>query len=293
MVKIIIFLLILLASRPFLSYAQDFNNDQNPAEIKYHIIKKGETLYKIANSFDLGFDEILQANPEISDPQIIYAEEKIILPTTHLTPDVKASGIAINLAEMRLYFFSNQEIISFPISIGSDKKTPTGKTKIIAKRENPSWIPPKSIREENPNLPEIVPPGPDNPLGNYALYLDASKNFKWQNIMIHGTNAPWTIGSRVSHGCIRLYPQDIEKLFNIIEIDTPVTITNQPIKVAELAGRIYMEVHLQEAPDIVSEDIGVKKLICKKIKNCETKINWDKVDEVVLDNLGIPIDVSY
>lgn len=279
------------------SYAQDENGDgydENPViTIDFHVIKKGETIYKLAQLFDLGFDEILQANPNITDPKLIQVGEKIILPTAHLIPDVKREGIAINLAELRLYFFvSENDVISFPISIGTDEKTPVGKTKIAEKRKNPSWIPPPSIREENPKLPEIVPPGPDNPLGEYALYLDSSRHYKWHNIAIHGTNAPWTIGSRVSHGCIRLYPKDIKILFQNIEIGTSVEIVNQPIKVLEIGNKIYLEVHLKEAPELVLESMGIKKLICKKIQNCELKISWRKVDEVVMQNTGVPMEIG-
>ena len=292
MIKRVIHILQLLLVLPFFVSSSHAQNSADSALAEYYFVKKGETLYDIASLFDLGFDELLHANPSITNPHLIYANKKIILPLTHLIPDVEPQGIAINLAELRLYLFTDDDVESFPISIGADEKTPTGKTKIIAKRENPSWTPPNSIREENPRLPEIVLPGPDNPLGNYALYLDASHDSKWQGIMVHGTNVPRSIGSKVSHGCIRLYPQDIEKLFNAIEISAPIIITNQPLKVSEIDDKIYLEVHLKEAPDVVFEDIGVSKLICQKIKNCEEKIDWQKVDDTVIENLGIPVEIT-
>ncbi len=263
--------------------------------VLHYSVQRGDSLYKIAQKFDLGFDEILYANPDLPASKILYLNQTLILPKTHLLPDAEKKGIVINLAETRLYFFTDDEIAidTFPVSIGADEKTPTGKTSVISKRENPTWTPPKSIREENPDLPEVVPAGPDNPLGQFALKLDGSKNAKWQNIMIHGTNAPTSIGSRVSHGCIRLYPWDIEKLFNLVEIGTKVTIVNQPIKANMINNKVYLEVHLKEAVDAVFEDLGVKKIICKIDKNCENEIDWQKVDEVVLQNNGIPTKVSF
>lgn len=270
--------------------------ENESAETRYYLytVKKGDTLYKIANHFDLGQDEILQSNPdEIIDSKKIHVGQKLILPTSHLLPNVEYDGIVINLAEPRLYFFLNDVInVSFPISIGADEKTPLGKTKIIEKREKPIWIPPASILQENPSLPKIVLPGPNNPLGNYALYLDDSKNFKWHNIMIHGTNVPSSIGARVSHGCIRLYPQDIEILFYNTTINTPVNIVNQPIKINEIEGKVYMEVHIREAPYLLPEKIDATKTICDKIPDCDKKISWQKVDEAIAQNLGIPVKIS-
>lgn len=291
MFKYLLFLLILF---PWVSSASEQENENSFEPIIYEV-QQGETFYGIVQRFDLGIDELLLANPEIinAKSKFIYAGRKIILPIIHLLPDVKREGIVINLAELRLYFFvDGEEMLSFPISIGKDEITPVGKTKVIAKRQNPSWIPPASILEEDPKLPKIILPGPSNPLGKFALYLDASKHYKWQGIMIHGTNAPKSIGSRVSHGCIRLYPQDIERLFNEVEIGTAVAFVNQPIKVDEMDDKIYVEAHFKETPDLVWENMGVRKLVCKKVKNCEMKVDWQKVDEVVVQNLGIPVMVN-
>lgn len=279
---------------PLFSQAQDAEN-KNSVEPLNYTVQKGETIYGLAQKFDLGVDELLLANPEIinAKSRFIYAGKTIILPINHLMPDEEHKGIVINLAELRIYFFvDGEKPVSFPISIGKDEATPLGNTKIAYKRKNPSWTPPSSIREEDLSLPKVVPPGPNNPLGDYALYLDASRDYKFQGIMIHGTNAPRSIGSRVSHGCIRLYPKNIEKLFNQVEIGTSVKFVNQPIKVDEIDGKIYLEVHLREAPDLVWENLGVKKLICKKIDNCETRVDWQKVDDAVVQNLGIPVVVN-
>lgn len=151
---------IILIFIPLFSHAQDVEDEEPFAPTNY-IVPKGDTLYSIAQEFDLGVDELLLTNPNIinSRSKFVYAGRKIILPTTHLLPDVKPEGIVINLAELRIYFFvDGEESVSFTISIGKDEVTPIGKTKIIAKHENPSWIPPASIREEDPELLKLFCP---------------------------------------------------------------------------------------------------------------------------------------
>lgn len=261
-------------------------------KVETYTIKKGETFHRIAVNFNLGVDEILRANPQITDQNKIYFGKKIILPTAHLIPNVKRIGIVINLAEPRLYFFQGEEVVTYPVSIGAEEKTPTGLTKIISKKENPFWIPPQSIREENPDLPQIVEPGPENPLGNHALYLDGSRSAKFGRIVIHGTNTPWTIGSKVSHGCIRMYPQDVATLFETAEIGTRVFLINQPVKVREHEEKVYLESHLKEVPELPIKDGDYGKLICKRIADCDDKVDWEKVDEALTQNLGIPVDVT-
>jgi L,D-transpeptidase ErfK/SrfK len=268
---------------PFGLRAMEYRNDET-MNIVTHTVKRGDTLYDLAYNFDLSLSEILQANPEISDLNLIHVGQKIILPTSHLIPLGSEEGITINLAEPRLYFIGD-EIETFPVGIGKDQKTPTGKTKISLKRKNPIWIPPASIREENPELPEFIAAGPDNPLGDYALNLDATKNRKWNRIVIHGTNAPRSIGLNASHGCIRLYPQDIKVLFELVKIGTPVKIINQPIKAKEIEGKIYLEVHK-------SGIANSKTIICDQITDCDKKIDWQKAEIVLQQNLGIPIEIG-
>ena len=152
---------------------------------------------------------MVAANPGI-DPWVPGEGTEINLPTVHLMPDLADAdpeGIVVNLAEMRLYFFEKPGGVpqSFPIGIGRDGlNTPTGTTEVVAKRKNPTWRPTKRMRDEDPELPEVVPPGEDNPLGTRALYLG------WPQYLIHGTNKPHGVGRRVSSGCVRLYPEDVE-----------------------------------------------------------------------------------
>lgn len=213
--------------------------DDRIGRFEYYRIKGEENLLEVARLHGLGYIELLAANPGI-DPWLPKSGRMLVLPKAHLLPDAPRRGIVINLAEMRLYFFreGGSPVLTFPAGIGrSGRETPTGVTRVIAKRENPTWIPPASIRAERPELPAAVPPGPSNPLGLYALDLG------WRSYTIHGTNNPYGIGRRVSSGCIRLYPEDIEQLFELVPVGTPVTIVYQPVKLGWSGGELYLEVH--------------------------------------------------
>lgn len=249
-------------------------------------IQRGDNLFNIARSNNLSILELLLANPQIIDPQSIYYDKNIILPLAHILPNVLQKDIVINLAEARLYYFiPGGDIFSVPIAIGAEGSgTPTGKTQVIRKRKDPHWIPPDRIREKEPNLPKVVPAGPDNPLGKYALDLS------WTRFVIHGTNNPLSIGNKESHGCIRLYPEAIEALFNLVEVGTKVRIVDQPIKIGWVGNKIYIESHLSEDK---TEDLdSVKNIICSKVKNCDAKIDWQKVRDTIGENSGMPAEVG-
>lgn len=230
MFRIVIFLGLLWAAP---AWAEDVIG-----QVQFYTIQKGDVFVDIARRFDLGYNEIRAANATV-DPWIPPVASKINLPLAHILPDAPRRGIVINLAEQRLYYFlANGEIRSFPIGVVKEGWTmPRDSGRIVGKRKNPTWIPPASIRAEHPELPESIAPGPNNPLGDYAL--DTS----WTAIRIHGTNKPMGVGRRVTHGCIRLYPEDIAWLFNEIKIGAPVTIVNQPIKAGWRNGALYLQVH--------------------------------------------------
>ncbi len=224
-----------------------------PHKVTYATAKQEDTLLDIAREYDIGQNEIILANPTV-DRWLPGAGTRVRIPTSRLLPDAPHEGLVLNLPEFRLYYFrkatKNQPAIvtTHPISIGRvDWRTPLGKTQISAKTENPVWIPPQSIKEEHAAegdiLPDVYPAGPDNPLGLFALRLALP------GYLIHSTNKPYGVGMRVSHGCIRMYPEDIEKLFPEIKVGTPVYIVNQPIKVGWSDDTLYIEVH----PDLEDE----------------------------------------
>lgn len=206
-----------------------------------------ETLLDIARRFDVGQQEILMANPSV-DRWLPADGAEVILPTVYVLPRAERRGLVLNVPEMRLYYYpprirGRPDVVhTFPVSIGRmDWATPLAHTQIVEKTENPSWRPPDSIAAEHASdgdtLPEVVPPGPENPLGRFAFRLGLP------GYLIHSTNKPYGVGMRVTHGCVRMYPEDIELLYPLVSVGTPVAIVNQPIKVGWLGNRLYVEIH--------------------------------------------------
>lgn len=206
-----------------------------------------ETLLDIARRHGLGYEDVVRANPAV-DAWLPGEGTEILLPTRFVLPQVPRRGIVLNLAEYRMYYFpearpgSRALVMTWPISIGRmDWATPLGMTRITAKAKNPSWYPPESVRAEHladgDPLPRVVPPGPKNPLGDYAMRLDIP------GYLIHGTNRPAGVGMRVTHGCIRMFPEDIEFLFDQVGINTPVRIINEPVKIGWDGDELVLEVH--------------------------------------------------
>jgi len=214
-----------------------------------HITKaqQDDTLLDIARRFDIGQDEIVLANRDV-DRWLPRADTQVVIPSRYILPRAERNGIVLNVPEMRLYYFppavaGQQALVqTFPVSIGRmDWETPVGLTKVSSKTRNPSWTPPESIREEaearGEPLPATIPPGPNNPLGNYALRLARP------GYLIHSTNKPFGVGMRVTHGCVRMYPEDIEKFFPEVPVGTPVQIVDQPVKIGWLFETLFIEVH--------------------------------------------------
>ncbi|MEI8634980.1 L,D-transpeptidase family protein [Vibrio sp. PP-XX7] len=215
-------------------------------EMDYHQIKKGETIARIADEYDVGFLAVMEANPGI-DPFLPHEGTVVTIPTQTILPDVPWEGIVVNLAELRLYFFAPEQrkVYIFPVGIGRiGRDTPEMETTISQKRPNPTWTPPQSIRNEYKNrgieLPAVVPAGENNPLGKFALRLAYGAG----DYLIHGTNKNFGIGLRVSSGCIRMNPQDIDWLFHQVRVGEKVRVIDEAVKVSLEPDRtVFIEVH--------------------------------------------------
>jgi L,D-transpeptidase ErfK/SrfK len=240
--------------------------------------EQDETLLDVAHRFLLGQTEIVRLNPNV-DRWLVKKDVMVRLPNKRILPDTPHDGITLNLPEFRMYYYprdqeqgSPQLVMSYAHGVGrQDWKTPLGKTSVVRKVKDPSWRPPASIRKEHAAdgdiLPAVVPPGPHNPLGAYAL------NLAIRGYLIHGTdiNKIFGIGMQVTHGCIRMYPEDIEELYNSVKVGTPVYIVKQPIKVGWLNNILYIEAH----PDLEGEEMrqdrrfAIALALIKKANNQE------------------------
>ncbi len=217
-----------------------------------------DTLSDFAREYGLGYDELLEANPGVN-PWLPGVNTPILLPTQYVLPDVPHEGIVLNIASKRLFYFpemgegQDQIVFTYPIGIGRvGWETPLGSTVVVSKAVNPSWWVPASVRREhaeigNP-LPRVVPPGPENPLGSRVLKLEMP------GYLIHGTNQPYGVGMRVSHGCVRLYPENIEFLYELVMVGEPVMIINEPYLLGQQDGEWYFESHKPLEDDLIDVD---------------------------------------
>ncbi len=258
-----------------------------------------ETLLDIARRYDLGQEQILRANPKV-DRWLPQPRAEVVLPSSYLLPRTPREGIVLNLPEMRLYYYGRKDdsgkplVVTHPVSVGRmDWTTPLGEARISRKAKDPAWYPPASIREEanarGEPLPEVVPAGPDNPLGRYAMYLNRS------GYLIHSTNKPYGVGMRVTHGCIRMYPEDIERLFPEVPVGTKVRIINQPIKIGWFADMLYLEVHPpleEEAQDLASRLDAALDLVDAELREAPVQVSGRAIRQAVTEQKGIPVLIS-
>lgn len=262
--------------------------------IGVHFVSPGETLLDIARDNNLGILEVMAANPGV-DPWIPEDGRLILLSHARILPDAPERDIVINLAERRLYFFGDgtAEVRSWPIGVGRlGFTTPLGETSIVKKTIDPIWHPTEETRAEDPDLPAAVPPGPENPMGKFALYLG------WPQYAVHGTNRPWGIGRRVSRGCIRLYPEDIEALFAMAEVGMKVRVVDQVAKLAWHNDRLYLEVHpsraqldaLEETGRFETEPVeGLTELLLEAAGDRAERLNLAAATRAERERRGVPV----
>jgi L,D-transpeptidase ErfK/SrfK len=269
------------------SASEAFNYSQNNnviGALKTYTIKGEESLIEIARKFGIGYNEIVEANPKL-DPFVPGKGKIVQISTQWILPDMSSyDGIVINLSEMRLYYFTKDKVMTYAIGIGDQgKDTPVGSFKIVDKLVHPQWVVPASIRKERPELPGVVPPGPDNPLGSHAMRLSRP------SILIHGTNKPYAVGRKASHGCIRMYPEDIPNLFQVVPNQTKVTIIRQPVKAGIADGKVYLEAHKDSSLKINYFNEALRIL---KEKNLYANIDRTKLLMVLKEKKGIPVVIS-
>jgi L,D-transpeptidase ErfK/SrfK len=258
--------------------------------------KDEDTMLDLARQFDDGYVDFMAANPKVNP--WLPGSQTITVPNQFILPDAPRTGIVINLAERRIYYFppGGKTVETYPAGVGvKADATPLGVTKVVLKEDGPVWRPPPSIRAERPELPAAIYPGPDDPLGAYALRLG------WQNYLIHGTNKPDSVGRNVSHGCLHIYPEDIEHLFQEVPVGTQVRSVFQPVKAGWIDGRLYVEVHpsKEQADEIdirqpmtPAEPQQLIPVVTKAAGDRADLIDWDAVHAAGLAASGIPTPVT-
>lgn len=282
-----------------LRYVLDDSGDTLIGEIVVTEAQERDTLLDIARLHGFGYQDMKLVNPAL-DTWLPGAGQAVILPSQFILPAARQEGIVLNIPEMRLYYYPPsekgrpREVLTYPLGIGREGwATPYIATRIIEKKVKPNWYPPESIRREHEAagdpLPKIVRPGPDNPLGDYAMRLGRPE------YLIHGTNKPYGIGMRVSHGCIRLYPEDIEALFSEVTLKTPVNIINQPYKIGVKDGVIYLEAHpfLQEDSEQYQNNLtSVVGLLINMAGGRDYEMDWDKAHKAINQPTGLPVAIG-
>jgi len=263
-----------------------------------------DTLTDIARRFNVGYEEIVRANPKV-DPWLPGEGREIVVPSQFILPDAPRTGLVINIAAMRIFYYppvrrgERPVVLTHPIGIGKvGWRTPEGVTKIVRRQEDPTWRVPVSVRKEHhengEDLDPVIGPGPDNPLGKYAFYL------QWPSYLIHGTNKPAGVGLRSSHGCIRLYPEDIAQLFAMVPLGTQVRVVNQPFVFGWRDGQLYMQPF-----DVLEDDTrewakAPRRLLSKslaatlqqQLKARQARVDWTLVSALARAPRGVPVPIT-
>lgn len=257
-----------------------------------------DTFSDLARTYGLGYDDLVDANPGI-DPWLPGEGTPILLPTQFVLPAAPRRGVILNIASKRLFYYPErvegepQQVLTYPIGIGRvGWETPLGDTTVVAKAENPSWWVPASVRQEHAELgdplPSVVPPGPDNPLGTRVLKLDMP------GYLIHGTNQPYGVGMRVSHGCVRLYPENIEYLYTLVDVGEDVTILNEPYQMGRKDGQLYFEAHAPLEDDAVPAEERLQAVLDTQVDAMGNALNDHLRQHVVALSVtprGVPVSI--
>ena len=257
--------------------------------------RENDALPDIARHFGLGYNDISIANSSVS-PWTPKPGSHVLLPVQFILPDSPHKGIALNLANMRLFYYPKKQpdkVYTYPVGIGRQGwNTPMGLTSIVTKDANPSWTVPESIHREHAekgdSLPKVVGSGPDNPLGLYAMRLGIP------GYLIHGTNKPYGIGMQISHGCVQMYPEDIEVLFKKATVGMPVRIIHQPYMTAWHQDMLYLEAH-EPLEKWAKDKAKLKKQVVKQLHELSDErsvaVDWNKVERILQRSDGIPTPV--
>lgn len=273
------------------AYDRDYVGEMQTYTARYE-----DTMVQIARAFNVGFVELRAANPYL-DPWMPGEGKKIIIPSMHLLPRAPHNGLVVNLAEMRLYsFLKPGQVKTFPLGIGAEGlSTPSGTTTIVRKVVGPTWRPTPRMHKIHPELPAVVGPGPDNPMGTNAMYLG------WPQYAIHGTDKPFSIGRRASSGCMRMYPENITELYAMTPVGTNVTVVNQPVMLAWVGDKLYMEAHpTTEQADKMEIDGGLPGYVFTEedmgsivaaAGEYADKLNWPLIRQVVRERRGYPVEI--
>jgi L,D-transpeptidase ErfK/SrfK len=291
----IIFVLLATSSGLAAKYPMPSPGNDLVGELITTYAEPGDTIDDIGDRYGVGLHEMLEANPRLGQGEL-YGGERILIPTQFVLPKYR-KGIVINLAECRLYYFTadGTTVYTYPVGLGRKGwRTPTTSTSVIRKTPDPVWSVPPSIHnyvyEQTGHwLPDVVPPGPENPLGPYAIYLGT------HGYLIHGTNQPWSIGKLISAGCIRLFNADVTELYQQVKTGTPVKIIHQPYKAGWQNGMLYLEAHVPvnigEPPSELNMLSPRKELLTANHK--QQMIDWQSVWQILEQKNGVPEPIGH
>ncbi len=284
-------LLLMTAALPAFSEIYRLTKTKMVGELYEIVVQPGDVGFRLARQHGIGFEEFAKANPHINR-HWVKPGEKLVIPKRHILPgNVKKHSIVVNLAEKRLYYYTPRHgtVTTYPITVGRRGwATPNMNTSVVNKKENPVWRVPASIKAEakkhGVHLPDRVPPGPDNPLGDHALYLGRD------SILIHGTNSPNDIGLRLSSGCIRMHPDDVRELFYRVKVGTSVRIIDVPYKAVVHDGMLYVEGHMtmKERWSRASREAALKKALAKVVPQHVINKHYQKIRQYAFKHLGVP-----